>query len=296
VEILIVAGAAVFITIIAFLIYDKRTKAKLEIDYENDRTEPTLLVAETLIDYNVYNLKKSEFVFYGLIGAVGFFIIGYIFYKSLVVAIVFSLLGLFFPKLQKKRLLQKRKQELSNQFQQALFSVSSSLVAGRSIENAFLEVSKDLELLYPDPNTYIIKEFELINRRVANREPIESAIIDFSERAGVDDITNFTDVFVTCKRTGGDLVEVIRRTSNMISEKIEIQQEISVMVAQKKFESRILSIMPVLMIALLGYTAGEYMEPLYDLRGIVGPIVMTICLGIIVFSFWISQRIMNIKV
>ncbi|MFN7251948.1 MAG: type II secretion system F family protein [Anaerobacillus sp.] len=295
-EILIVAGAAVFITIIAFLIYDKRTKAKMEIDYESDRAEPKLLVAETLIDYNVYNLKKSEYVFYGLIGAVGFFIIGYIFYKSLVVAIVFSLLGLFFPKLQKKRLLQNRKQELSNQFQQALFSVSSSLVAGRSIENAFLEVSKDLELLYPDPNTYIIKEFELINRRVANREPIESAIIDFSERAGVDDITNFTDVFVTCKRTGGDLVEVIRRTSNMISEKIEIQQEISVMVAQKKFESRILSIMPVLMIALLGYTAGEYMEPLYDLRGIVGPIVMTICLGIIVFSFWISQRIMNIKV
>jgi tight adherence protein B len=296
VEILIVAGAAVFITIIAFLIYDKRTKAKMEIDYENDRAEPKLLVAETLIDYNVYNLKKSEYVFYGLIGAVGFFIIGYIFYKSLVVAIVFSLLGLFFPKLQKKRLLQKRKQELSNQFQQALFSVSSSLVAGRSIENAFLEVSKDLELLYPDPNTYIIKEFDLINRRVANREPIESAIIDFSERAGVDDITNFTDVFVTCKRTGGDLVEVIRRTSNMISEKIEIQQEISVMVAQKKFESRVLTIMPVLMIALLGYTAGEYMEPLYDLRGIVGPIVMTICLGIIGFSFWISQRIMNIKV
>ncbi|MBU9724249.1 type II secretion system F family protein [Bacillus alkalicola] len=240
-------------------------------------------------------MKKHELVFYSFVGIILMFILGYIFYQNMIVSIVFSAVGLFLPKLMKKRLMQKRKNELSKQFQQALFSLSSSLIAGRSIENSFLEVSNDLKLLYPDPNTYIIREFDLINTKVANRETIESAFEDFSERAGIDDITNFTDVFITCKRTGGDLVEVIRRTSTLISEKIEIQQEISVMVAQKKFESTALSIMPIMMIALLGNVAGNYMDPLFVFPGL-GPIVMTIALGIIVFSFWVSQRIMNIKV
>ncbi len=174
-------------------------------------------------------------------------------------------------------------------------SLSSSLVAGRSIENAFIEVTNDLYLLYPDPDTHIIKEFELINRRLENRETIEYALTDFSQRAGVDDITSFTDVFVTCKRTGGDLVEVIRRTSTLISQKLEVEQEISVMISQKKFESNAISMAPIIIVAILSYSASDYMTPLYRWSDL-GPIVMTICLLIIGFSFWISQKIMDIKV
>ncbi|WP_078553034.1 type II secretion system F family protein [Bacillus alkalicellulosilyticus] len=240
-------------------------------------------------------MKPHEFIFYALIAALFFFAIAFIFYKSIIACLIFASLGLLYPKFKKRDLIKKRKHMLSQQFQQALFSLSSSLVAGRSIENAFLEVSKDLELLYPDPDTFIIKEFEMINRRVENRESIESAIKDFSQRAGIEDITNFTEVFVTCKRTGGDLVEVIRRTANIISEKIEIQQEIAVMVSQKKFESNALSVAPLIMVALLAYTSGEYMAPLYSWSD-AGPIVMTVCLAMIVFSYWVSKRIMDIKV
>lgn len=247
------------------------------------------------IDYNIYELSKKEFWFISILACTFFFIIGYIFYNNLIVALVLSLLGFIYPKFQKKKLLQKRKRELSQQFQQALFSLSSSLVAGRSIENAFMEVTKDLYMLYPNPETHIIREFELINRRIANRETVESALLDFSERAGVDDITSFTDVFVTCKRTGGDLVEVIRRTSTMISEKIEIEQEIAIMVAQKRFESNAILCAPIVLVAFLSYSSSDYMEPLYRLSDL-GPFVMTFCLIIMAVSFFISQKIMNIKV
>ena len=37
------------------------------------------------------------------------------------------------------------------QFKQTLYSLGSSLAAGRSVENSFKEVAKDLRLLYPDP-------------------------------------------------------------------------------------------------------------------------------------------------
>ncbi|WP_280772012.1 type II secretion system F family protein [Salipaludibacillus daqingensis] len=271
--------------------FEKRAQ---EIKRESDRRR--IKQVEThLIDYSSYSLKVKEFIFYAVIAGAVFFILGELFYESMLVATILSLLGLVFPKIQKKRLRDKRKDKLNLQFKEAIASLSSSLAAGRSIENSFIEVVNDLRLLYPDPNTYIIQEFEIINRRVENGETVERAIQDFATRSDSEDIMNFSDVFITCKRTGGNLVEVIRRTSDVISEKIDIQQEVQVMVAQKRFESRILAIMPLAMIALLKYTSGDYLAPMYDWSH-MGPVIMTFCLGILVFSFWLTQRIMNIKV
>ncbi|WP_235822692.1 type II secretion system F family protein [Cytobacillus massiliigabonensis] len=248
-----------------------------------------------LIDYSAYHLSLKEYLFYMITSMVVLFLVGYLFYESIIASMIVAAVGFYYPRIQRKSLLEKRKEKLAVQFKEAIASLSSSLAAGRSIENSFREVVSDLKLLYPDPNTHIIREFEIINRRVENGETIERAVQDFAIRSDLEDIINFSDIFITCKRTGGNLVEVIRRTADVISEKIDIQQEVQVMVAQKKFESRILSVMPIVMIALLKYSSGDYLAPLYE-WGSIGPIVMTFCLALLVFSFWLSQRIMNIKV
>lgn len=248
-----------------------------------------------LVDYSVYTLSIKEYILYATLAAIVFAFIGYLFYESIIAAIILGACGLFYPKIQKQTLLEKRKEQLNLQFKEAISSLSSSLAAGRSIENAFQEVVEDLYLLYPDPNTYIIRELEIINRRVENGETIENAILDFSIRSDIDDVQNFSDVFITCKRTGGNLVEVIRRTSDIIGEKINIQQEVSVMLAQKRFESKIMSVAPLGMILLLKYSARDYLDPMYQ-WGTAGPIIMTVCLLILAFSYWYGQRIMKIKV
>lgn len=149
-------------------------------------------------------------------------------------------------------------------------------------------------MIYPDSNTYIILEFKIINHRLENGEPIENSLLAFSERAGLDDIENFTDVFITCKRTGGDLVEVIRKTSNTISNKIETKQEIAVLIAQKKLEANILSIAPFIIIALISISSPDYMQPLYQPG--IGPVIMTVSLIILSTSYLIAKKIMDIKV
>jgi len=130
--------------------FEKRAQ---EIKLEADRTR--IKQVEThLIDYSVYRLKGKEFIFYAVLGGAVFFILGELFYESMLVAIILSLLGLAVPRMQKKRILEKRKDKLNLQFKEAIASLSSSLAAGRSIENSFIEVVNDLRLLYPDPNNY----------------------------------------------------------------------------------------------------------------------------------------------
>lgn len=247
-----------------------------------------------LIDYSTYSMTIKEKLGYSLLAGTILYLIGYIFYHHDVVSLVFSVLGLYYPAVKKKALIEKQKKELVLQFKQALYSLSSALAAGKSVENAFLAVAQDLKMLYPDPQANIIREFEIINHRIENGEPLEQALIDFSNRADIEDITNFADVFTTSKRTGGDLVEIIRKTSNMISEKLEVQQEIEVLLAQKKLEAKILSIAPFIMVAVIRFTSPDYMEPLYKMG--VGPIIMTIALVFLGFSYWLTNKIMRIKV
>lgn len=245
-------------------------------------------------DYSEYDLSwKQRLVAVIFAGAI-LYMLGYIFYKSEWAAVLLAAGGLFYPKWRARSLNNRRKEELSSQFRQALFAVSSSLSAGKSVENAFFEAVNDLKLLYPDSRTYMIVEMERLNNKISNGETIEKALQEFSRRADLEDVHNFVDVFTTCKRAGGNLVEVIRRTANMIGEKIEMKQEISVLIAQKKFESTILSFSPLLVIATLSFSSPDYMEPLYT--GIIGPVIMTVCLALLICCYALSKKIMNIKV
>lgn len=247
-----------------------------------------------LIDYGDYKMSFLQLTGTIAIVFVILFMVGHLFYDNVIAACLLGLFSLIAPRIRKKQLIEKRKDTLSLQFKEGAASLSSSLAAGQSIENAFRDALKDLKLLYPGDDTYIIREFSIISRRVENGESIERAFDDFAKRSDIDDIRNFSDVFITCKRSGGDLVEVIKRTVDIINEKIEIQQDIKVLVSQKKFESRIIVVMPLGMIAFLKYTSGDFVRPLYEF-GTPGPMVMTLVLGCTVVSMLISQKLMKIE-
>lgn len=298
-KIVIMAVVAVALTLLAFLIADRKGKKESEAGSPSTRDVRSHRAAKQQvqggpIEYSIYIMSNKERVLYILAAAVGLFIVAYVFYKNIVIALIVSLLGFYYPRLRSQQLMVRRKDQLTGQFKQALYSLGSALSAGRSMENAFKAVVDDLKLLYSDPKTLIIQEFELINRRVDNGEPIEIPLQEFARRADIDDITNFVDVFVTCKRTGGDLADVIRRTSTIISDKLQTQQDISIMLAQKRFEAKALMVAPVGMVALLSWSSPDYMAPLYTLG--LGTLIMTGALIILGAVAWGIQKIIDIEV
>lgn len=219
---------------------------------------------------------------------------GYLFYHHPIPALLCSLVGLKGPGIRRQSAVRKQQQELKNQFKQGLHALVSSLTAGRSVENAFASAADDMQLLYTNPQTYILVEFERINRKIRNGETVEQALLDFCNRSGLKELHQFTEVFSTCKRTGGNLAEVMRRTAQIIGDKMEIQQEIAVQLAQKRFESRILGVAPIMVIALLYWSAPDYMAPLYG--NAAGMTVMTICLLVFAGCWWLSGKLMEMKV
>lgn len=243
--------------------------------------------------YDKYNYSVLELLLYSGIGALAMTLVAWIFYKNMIIVFFAFILGLFYPAIKKKALIEKQCNVLRLQFKDMLYYLGASLSAGKSVEQAFISVHTTLKNLYPDGKSDIVMESELIINRLRMNENIEDILKEFADRAGIEEIHHFSDVFSVCKRTGGNLIEVVRTTSRMLSEHIEIKQEIATGFAGKKQEQRILSLSPLAMIIFISYMSGDFMEPLFVTAE--GRLIMTISLILIGLGAFISNRIMNIK-
>ena len=244
-------------------------------------------------DYNTYIMPLKERIYHIVKAMPVIYFVSYLFYKNHILSAIISLLAFIYPAVENKKAVNKRKNELNIQFKDMLYSLRSSLSAGKSIELAFMAVADDLKILYPK-DAYIVNEALYIARKLEMNETIETALDDFAERSGLDDVKNFAEVFRISKRTGGNVIEAIKRTIDIINDRIEINQEINTMLANKKLESKILNIMPIAILALLHFTATDYINPIYNIA--TGRIVMTVSAILIVISYLISNKIMDIKI
>lgn len=217
-----------------------------------------------------------------------------IFYDHWIIASVLSLLGIAWIPGRNKELARRRKELVRFQFKDALYFISVSLSAGKSFETALLDAQLALESVYPDKNAPIIKELEMINARVMMNIPVEQALEDFAQRVQIEEVKSFSEIFSISRRAGVNLVEVIKNTSGMIREKIEIKQEIENYIAGKKLEQKILCLTPFIMVYVIKSTSSGFLDPLFNTAA--GRVVMSIALLLLSAGYLISKKIMNIEV
>jgi len=250
--------------------------------------------ADSPIDYDCYSMPARERASCVMAAGIAIFAAGYIFYRSVPMSLIFVPLAMLYPNLRKKEIIRKRKAELNLQFRDALYSIATSLSAGKSIESAFRDSQKELSIQYPDADTYILEELRLINQRIDMNETIEEAMADFSARSHLEDVMSFTEVFSICKRTGGNLVHVVKNTVEIISEKIDVKQEIDILLTEKKLEYKVLNLIPAFIVLMLSTSAEEFMAPVFTEP--LGKAAMSVSLLLFAAAFIISKKIMDIEV
>ena len=139
-----------------------------------------------------------------------------------------------------------------------------------------------------------MKELRRIATQVANGIRIEDAFLGLAERTGLDDVRCFADVFATAKRTGGNIIAIIRETAGTIRDKTEVARELRTVMASKKFESDIMRVVPYLMLAYLRLSSPELLTPLYgNLKGIV---FMSVMLGLYGAMSFLAGKIVRIPI
>lgn len=244
-------------------------------------------------DYDSYAMSIRERIFYTAAAAAVIFAVAFVFYRSFILSAFLTPLALLYPGIRTREIIRRRKKELNIQFKDMLYSMSSSLSAGKTVESAFREALKDLTVLYPEPSAFILTELRRIISRLDMNETLESALQEFAGRARLEDVDNFVNVFNISKRSGGNLAEVIRNTSSIINDRIEVGQEVDTMLAERKFEQKVLNVIPIVMILLLSASAPDYMSPVFNT--LAGRITMSASIVLLLIAWLISAKICDVK-
>lgn len=199
---------------------------------------------------------------------------GWLFFRNLwFVAGMLLLLPLYLRHCRKEQE-KERCRQLNRGFADALAAFAAALEAGYSAENALAESAKDLAMLYPEEEP-IRKEFAYLQRQLHNNRSLEEAFTDLAVRTQDEDILCFAEVFEIAKRSGGDLLQVIKAAERNIAERAEVKREIRTILTAKRLEGNIMNVMPCGILAYFLLCDPAYLEPLYE--GVAGRTVM-LCL------------------
>ena len=281
----------------------KQKKVKLqEYQYVNS------LINNAVMDYRVYVMNPMEKIIVSIALIIIGGLVGLVFYGGLFKSdgeatlatyisnlIFFMIVGLYarkmFLPIYKNSRLKKRQDKLRKQFRDMMESFSASLSSGSNVLNAFNSALIDLKMQYTESD-YIIIELQEIIDCMGSNVNAEEAMHFFGERSGIEDIQTFADVFEICYRRGGDMKRIVRRTYDVISDKMAINDEIETKLTSNKMQHNAMSVMPIAVVALLRVTNASFAESFATVQGVL---VNTVAIVIFVSAYKYGKKIIDIK-
>lgn len=245
------------------------------------------------MDYRRYVLSGREWLWILSVSAGVTGVIAWLFYRSVWGFALFPVVCALYTKSRRKELQKKRTDKLLLEFKDGMQAVSAALLAGYSMENAWREAEKELRELHGE-GSLMLTEIQLMNAAVRVNEPLESVLAEFAMRSGCEEIESFAEVLSFAKRSGGDFAKIIRTTVHKLTGRIEVEREISTVLAGKKLEGKVMNVMPMLILAYLTLTSGGFLEALYG--NLTGILVMSGALVTYAGALWLSAHILDIQI
>ncbi len=192
-----------------------------------------------------------------------------IFLAMVAVAVTFPIPRLYLRHLRKLRL-----QKFSDQLEDALLSMSSSLKAGFSINQAMESVAQE-------NRSPISFEFKLLTNEIRLGVPLEEALENMNKRMQSQDLELVSVAIITARQTGGELTGVLERLAGVIRERVRIQQKIRSLTAQGRMQAWIIGLVPFALMLALFYIAPDMMDSFFSnfigILLLIGVIVLDIC-------------------
>lgn len=239
-------------------------------------------------DYDVYVLSRREKQNYFTVTLLILFGAGYVFYKSILTAALMCLLSAAGLPFYRRMLADRRKNALRMQFKDMLYSVSSSVTAGRHLPEAIECSYSSVAMIHGEQSVLVLEIKNMIRQMKQANSSDEAVIKDLALRSKVREINDFADACSTCRRSGGDLNKMIYHSVTLLSRNIEIQKEKEVLMAQKKLESRILAAMPLIVTGFINISSSDYLDCMYTT--FTGRVLMSAAFAGTVISFLWSMK------
>lgn len=186
-------------------------------------------------------------------------------------------------KFQKSRRLKKFTVALPD----AIELMARALRAGHSM-------SSSIEIVAEQSVEPLASEFAIVFQQQKFGIPFRVAILQLGDRVPSKDLHFLITAILVQKETGGDLTEILDRTTRIIRERVRIEGEIRTYTAQGRLTGWILSALPIIMLVLINVITPGYSRILF--HDPVGQELLSAGAVLILLGGFIISRIVDIQV
>ena len=237
--------------------------------------------------YTVYRFSAKEIFRYAAAGSLIGGVIVWLVYHTYLASPLAVITASAYLIMTNRRLCAERQKKLQYHFRDFLASLHTAMTAGYSLENAVRSASSDLEKLY-GPEDDLVRETKDMLWQMSYQRPVEQLFRELGGRSGVEDIRQFGEILMIAKRTGGNMDQVLESTWRNLSEKIDTAREVDALVAAKRYEQKLMSLMPAGVILYLKLAFPGFLDEMYG--NLTGTAIMTACLGVYLGAFFLGRR------
>jgi tight adherence protein B len=169
----------------------------------------------------------------------------------------------------------------------AIDLMARCLVAGHSVGSSIEMIGQQA----PEPLGF---EFVRVYQQQRLGLQFRDALLQLAARVPSRDLQFFITAILVQKETGGDLTEILSRTSHVIRERVRIEGEVRTRTAQGRLTGWILGLLPVVMLALINIISPGYSHVLF--HDPIGQYLMCAGATLIAIGALVIRRIVNIQV
>ena len=170
---------------------------------------------------------------------------------------------------------------------EAIDLMSRALRAGHGIVSAIEMVSQEIS----EP---IASEFRRVFEQQNFGLPLREAMLNLAERVPLPDVHFLVTAILVQKETGGNLAEVLDKTTTVIRERFRLRGQLRIYTAQGRVTGWILGLLP------FGLFAAMYvLNPSYGrilLTDPIGPPLIYLGLVLMALGIWSIRKIIDIKI
>ena len=207
--------------------------------------------------------------------------------QGLILGLITAIIIFPLPRLYLRFLKQHRMKKFNAQLEGALTSISCSLKAGFSINQALNTVVTES----PQPIAF---EFRLLTNEVRLGVPLDEGLEKMVKRLDSPDLELVATAIITARQTGGELTVILDRLAELIRERMRITNKLMALTAQGRLQALMIGAMPIMLLIAMSYIVPGMMQTFY--HSVMGIMMLVGAFVMVGIGFLVIRKILTIDI
>jgi tight adherence protein B len=232
-------------------------------------------------------VRVGEFVATSFLAILTAGLIGGLFFRSLIFALIFGLVGGAIPWIYLGTRLGRRVNSLHSQLPDVMMILASSMRAGQSFLQSLDTVAKEIG----EPTAH---EFSRVVAEIRLGRPVEEAMNALAERVGTPEFKWAIMAVNVQREVGGNLAEILDTVAETVRERDTVRRQVKVLSAEGRLSVKILVALPFLMTLYVAKVNPDYIKLLWTTRP--GLIMVGLASALMLIGIYWARKVVRIDV